>query len=57
MKKIRITDKTFSCLTGELSFREKTEIAKQLDKLGIDAIEFPAIKNEKADMLLIKNIY
>ena len=56
MKKIRITDKTFSCLTGELSFREKTEIAKQLDKLGIDVIEFPAIKNEKADMLLIKNI-
>ena len=56
MKKIRITDKTFTCLTGELSFREKTEIAKQLDKLGVDAIEFPAIKNEKADMLLIKNI-
>ncbi len=56
MKIIKITDKTFSCLTGELSFREKTEIAKQLDKLGVDVIELPAVRNEKADMLLIKNI-
>ena len=56
MRNIKITDKTFSCLTGELSFREKTEIAKQLDKLGADVIELPAMKNEKADMLLIKNI-
>lgn len=56
MRNIRITDKTFSCLTGELSFREKTEIAKQLDKLGADVIELPPIKSEKADVLLIKNI-
>ena len=56
MKTIKITDKTFSCLTGELSFREKTEIAKQLDKLGVDVIELPVIKNEKTDALLVKNI-
>ena len=56
MRNIKITDKTFSCLTGELSFREKTEIAKQLDKLGADVIELPPIKSEKADVLLIKNI-
>ncbi len=56
MRNIKITDKTFSCLTGDLSFREKTEIAKQLDKLGVDIIELPLIKNEKADVLLIKNI-
>lgn len=56
MRNIKITDKTFSCLTGDLSFREKTEIAKQLDKLGADVIELPAIKSEKADVLLIKNI-
>ena len=56
MRNIRITDKTFSCLAGELSFREKTEIAKQLDKLGADVIELPVMKNEKADLLLIKNI-
>lgn len=56
MKKIFITDKTMSGLTGELSFREKTEIAKQLDKLGADIIELPVIKNEKSEMILVKNI-
>ncbi len=56
MKKLFITDKTLTGLTAELSFRDKTEIAKQLDKLGVDIIELPAIKNEKADMLLVKNI-
>lgn len=56
MKKLFITDKTLTGLTAELSFRDKTEIAKQLDKLGADVIELPAIKNEKADMLLVKNI-
>ena len=56
MRNIKITDKTFSCLTGEMSFREKTETAKQLDKLGVDVIELPRIKNDKADALLIKNI-
>ncbi len=56
MKKIRIADKTMTGLSAELSFREKTEIAKQLDKLGVDVIELPAIKNEKTDILLLKNI-
>lgn len=56
MKKIRITDKTMLNLAPVLSFREKTEIAKQLDKLGADVIELSAIKNDKADMLLVKNI-
>lgn len=56
MKRIRIADKTVTCLSSELSFREKTEIARQLDKLGVDVIELPLIKNEKTDVLLIKNI-
>ncbi|MBR2411510.1 MAG: hypothetical protein IKB08_07270 [Clostridia bacterium] len=56
MKKILITDKTLTVLKTPLSFREKTETAKQLDKLGVDIIELPAIKNEKTDTLLIKNI-
>ncbi len=56
MKKILITDKTLTAINSPLSFREKTEAAKQLDKLGADIIELPAIKNEKADVLLIKNI-
>lgn len=56
MKKIKITDKTMLNLDSSLSFRDKTEIAKQLDKLGADVIELPAVKNDKADMLLVKNI-
>lgn len=56
MKRIYITDKTISAISAELSFREKTEIAKQLDSLGVDVIELPQIKNDKADMLLVKNI-
>ncbi len=56
MKKIFVTDKTLTAINAPLSFREKTEAAKQLDKLGADVIELPAIKNEKADVLLIKNI-
>lgn len=56
MKTIKITDKTVTGLSAELSFREKTEIAKQLDKLGADIIELPMIGNEKSDMLLVKNM-
>ncbi len=56
MKRILIADKTMTGLSAELSFREKTEIAKQLDKLGVDIIELPAVKNDKTDVLLIKNI-
>ncbi len=56
MKKIKITDKTLTGISGVLSFREKTEIAKQLDKLGADVIELPQIKSDKADIILVKNI-
>lgn len=56
MRTVKIIDKTMTALPSELSFREKTEIAKQLDKLGADIIELPAIKDGKADVLLVKNI-
>ncbi len=39
-----------------LSFREKIEIAKLLDKINVSVIELPAIKKEKTDVLLIKSI-
>ena len=39
-----------------LSFREKIEIAKLLDKLGVNVIELHGIENEKVDSLLIKSI-
>ena len=39
-----------------LSFREKTEIAKLLDRLHVFGIELPQIQNEKVDTLLLKSI-
>lgn len=39
-----------------MSFKEKIEIAKQLDKLQVDAIEFAPLQDEKADTLLIKTV-
>ncbi len=56
MKRILVADKTMTGLSAELSFREKTEISKHLDNLGADIIELPAVKNDKTDVLLIKNI-
>ena len=53
--KIKIQDKTLSG-NQSFSFKEKIEIARQLEKLGVDAIELPAIKNVKTDILLVKTI-
>lgn len=39
-----------------LSFREKLEIARALDRLRLYSVELPAIRNEKADLLLVKSI-
>ena len=57
MRKIFISD--ISMLTPEgaaLSFREKIELAKILDKLGADTIECAGIERVKIDSLLIKSI-
>lgn len=53
--KIRICDKTLSGKQN-FSFKEKIEIARQLEKLGVNAIELPAIDNVKTDTLLVKTI-
>ena len=39
-----------------LTFKEKIELAKLLDKLGVDLIELDGIKNPRVDALLIKSI-
>ena len=39
-----------------LSFREKLEIARSLERLRLSGVELPVIQNEKADVLLIKSI-
>lgn len=58
MEKIRISDVTMK-QTAEgfaLSFKEKIELAKLLDKLGVDVIELEGIENIRIDSLRIKSI-
>ena len=60
MKRIAISDVTMK-QSGKnagvsLSFREKIELAKQLDRLGVCVIETIPIVNVKIDSLLIKSI-
>lgn len=60
MQKLSIADITLkqAAKSGNcsLSFREKIEIAKLLNKIHVSVIELPAIVKEKTDMLLIKSI-
>lgn len=55
MKKIIIADTTLT--KGEsLSFKEKLEVARYLDKTDVDVIELSEITCGKADILLVKTI-
>ncbi len=54
--KIKISDRTLCKEGNSFSFKEKIEIARQLEKLNVDVIELPKIENVKADTLLIKTI-
>ncbi len=58
MKQIRISDatmkQTFEGFT--LSFKEKIELSKLLNKLGVDVIELDFIRNARIDSLQIKSI-
>lgn len=60
MRKVILSDVTLrecaSSANHSLSFKEKIEIAKQMDKLHCDIIEMPQIKNASTDVLLIKTI-
>ncbi len=58
MKELRISDVTLKEAAGELglSFKEKIELSKLLDRLGVDVMELEAIANPKIDSLLIKSI-
>jgi len=57
MRKIFISDISMLLPEGAaLSFREKIELAKILDKLGADIIECAPIERVKIDSLLIKSI-
>ena len=60
MKEILVSDvtiKQYAEITGEqLTFKEKLEAARLLDKLSVPVIELGPIVQKKADALLIKSI-
>lgn len=58
MKKIAISDMTLKEMskTAQLSFKEKIEIAKLIDRLNLSVIEISPISNAKIDTILIKTI-
>ena len=60
MKTIILSDVTMKKTSKgngfSLSFREKLELCKHLDRLGIDSIEMDAIENRRTDGLLIKSL-
>ena len=58
MKQIRISDATMKQTFEDfaLSFKEKIELSKLLNKLGVDVIELDFIKNARIDSLQIKSI-
>ena len=58
MKQIKISDATMKQISESfcLSFKEKIELSKLLDKLGVDVIELEGIDNLRIDSLRIKSI-
>ena len=56
MKQIKIADATLCREDSKFSFKEKLEIARQLEKLCVDVIELPPIQDTKTDILLVKTI-
>ena len=56
MKQIVISDTTL-CSEGRVfSFKEKIELARQLERLNVDVIELPEIQNGKTDILLVRTV-
>ncbi|MBR0414678.1 MAG: hypothetical protein IJI67_06380 [Clostridia bacterium] len=56
MKQIKIADTTLCRENNSFSFKEKIEIARQLEKLNVDTIELPEIVNSTTDILLVRTI-
>ena len=55
MRNISIIDATLREDTG-LSFKEKIEMVKQLEKLRVDVVEVAPITNEKVDALVLRTM-
>ncbi len=60
MKRIYVTDFSLKNasddISRQLSFRDKTNIAKILDSIGVDAIELAPLKNVKEDIVVNRTI-
>ena len=56
MRKVWISDVTMSRAGFGLSFREKIELAKLLDRLEVSVIELEPIVSAKIDSLLVKSV-
>lgn len=56
MEEVKISDVTMKALGGQLSFKEKIELSKLLDRLGVSVIELEGIESAKVDALRIKSI-
>ena len=56
MKRITFADATLCRADNAFSFKEKIDIARQLEKLDCDVIELPEIQSVRIDTLLIKTI-
>ncbi len=55
MKQVKILDTTL-CRENSFSFKEKIEIARQLERLCVSTIEIPEIENAKTDILYVKTV-
>ena len=58
MNTIKLSDITMKQVSDgfSLSFKEKIELSKLLDKLGVDIIELEGIENPRVDALRIKSV-
>lgn len=56
MKQIKVIDMTLANRAESLSFKEKIETARQLDRLAVSVIDLPEIVNITTDSLLVRTI-
>ena len=56
MNEVKISDMTMKQASLTLSFREKLELAKLLDRLNVSVIELCGIEKIKVDSLLVKSV-
>ncbi len=56
MKTITVMDTTLCREGSTFTFKEKIEIARQLERLNVDVIELPQIDNPRSDILLVRTV-